>query len=718
MKVNTPFKIGNCHIYPFEYSIQFDDAEKQSVQAKFIEVLCYLAQHSPRVIPREELINNIWKGNEYVGEKALTNAIWNLRQHLKCADGDSEVIETIRRVGYRLLITPIFDEIIEESDFDSQQSKNAHNNPPKNKDRKFNLLYLLLTFLIAIFLWQSLQTNEFVQPKVTKITKSPGGEMFVAPSPDGQFIAYKWFTPDGKNDIYLHDRGHPEVGAKQLTFDQAKEGHSVWSNNGKYLYFSRKDYIKNQCDIVQLNVKTRQEKTIIDCPFTRGYSYLDISPDDKTLAYHGQHFPVKNSGIYFISLIEKDAKPIRFSCQRDCNYRERDFSFSPDGIHIAVTRRFSRFNENIFLVNLTTKASTQLTFKEQYIVGLTWHPDGEKLVYGAQSADIRSGYILNIEDMSIYNLQLEGFSYPAFARKSGELFYQQRLENYYLARLPLNNTVASSPLPVIQSTYNHLYPHYSNANKKIVYLSNESGYYELWSATIDGNNREQLTYLQRTIRYPRWSNDGTRVAFLAPAEEQHVDNIFILNIKNKKLSTITSPFSIHNRPTWSWDDKAILTSVATDEYQDIHLFDIESKTNKRITFNGGLYGIMTSADELLYTINRWGLRKITLATEIDKQNFSATKVVNKKLSNAYAWTFRQHNEQQELFFKESFSQHQQISHYNLISNKITPILRAPLFTLGTSFTIATENDNNTLLFTRSNFPQIDIKMLEHPLLSK
>jgi Tol biopolymer transport system component len=718
MKVNTPFKIGNCHIYPFEYSIQFDGEEKQSVQAKFIEVLCYLAQHSPRVIPREELIDNIWKGNEYVGEKALTNAIWNLRQHLKGADGEKEVIETIRKVGYRLLITPIFDEIIEESDFSSQQSQKAQkktfNNKEKNK--KYNLLYLLLIFLIAIFLWLSLQTNEFVQPKVTKITKSPGGELFVAPSPDGQFIAYKWLTPDGENNLYLHDRGHPEVEAKQLTFDEAKEGHSVWSNDGKHLYFSRKDYTKKRCDIVQLNVKTHQEKIIVNCPYSGGYYYLDISPDDKTLAYHGKHFSVKHSGIYFISLVEKNSKPIRFSCEQDCNYRERDFAFSPDGIHIAVTRRYSRFNENIFLVNLTTKTSTQLTFKEQDIVGLAWHPNGEKLVYGAQRADIRSGYILNIEDKSTYNLQLEGFSYPAFARKSGELFYQQRPENYYVARLSLNNTVASSPLPVIQSTFNHLHPHYSSANKKIVYLSNESGHYELWTASIDGKNREQLTHLQQTIRYPRWSNDGKRVAFLSPIEEQHADKIFILNIENKKLSIVQSPFSVHDQPTWSWDDSAILTSVSTDEYRDIHLFDIENKTNKRITFNGGRYGVMISNDELLYSKSSRGLWKTKLAPEVDKQTFSTVKVVDKKLSDAYAWTFREQNNQGELFFKESFSQYQQISHYDFTSKKVSPIIRVPLLTLSKDFSISTEDTNNTLLFTRSIFPQIDIKMLEHPLL--
>jgi Tol biopolymer transport system component/DNA-binding winged helix-turn-helix (wHTH) protein len=718
MKMNTPFKVGNCHIIPFEYSIQFEGAEKQSIQAKFIEVLCYLAKHAPRVIPRDELINNIWQGNEYVGEKALTNAIWHLRHNLKGADGENEIIETIRKVGYRLLITPIYEEVIEEQPIVSKKTINKSDTTLKINDKKHNLLYLLLTFFIGVLLWQSLKEKEFVQPHVTQITKSPGGEMFVAPSPNGQYLAYKWLTPDGESNLYLQDREHPEAEAKQLTFDEALEGHSVWSNSGKYLYFSRKNSSKKLCNIIQLNVKTRQEKVITKCPVAGGYYYLDISPDDNTLAYHGRHLNAKDSGIYFISLIEDIAQPVRFSCLENCKYRERDVAFSPDGIHVAVTRRFSRFNENIFLVNLATKTSTQLTFKEQDIVGLSWHPSGKKLVYGAQRADIRSGYILNISDKSTYNLQLEGFSYPAFARKSGELFYQQRPENYYIARLSLNNTVASSPLPVIQSTYNHLYPHYSKTNKKIVYLSNESGYYELWSADANGKNREQLTNLQQTIRYPRWSHDGAKIAFLSPVEEQHADKIFILNIKNKTLSTVVSPFAIHNRPTWSWDDKAILTSVITDDYRDIHLFNIKEKTNHRVTFNGGRYGIMVSAEELLYSRNSRGLWKTTLLSKIDKETFNATKVIDKKMSNAYAWAYRDKDGQQELFFKQSFLQYQQISHYSFSTELMSPLIQVPIQTLGADFSITIEDDNNSLLLTRGRFPQIDIKMLTHPLLTE
>ena len=106
IKTSRSFKLGHCQVTPDDFSIQFEGQEKQSLQPKFIEVLNYLAKHHPRVIPREELIENIWGPDSFVGEKSLTNAIWHLRKSLTSATSETEIIETIRKAGYRLLVTP------------------------------------------------------------------------------------------------------------------------------------------------------------------------------------------------------------------------------------------------------------------------------------------------------------------------------------------------------------------------------------------------------------------------------------------------------------------------------------------------------------------------------------------------------------------------------------------------------------------------------------
>ena len=70
MKADTPFKLGQCTIKPREYSIEFSSDNNKVLQPKFIEVLAYLASQFPRLVDRQELIDNVWAGNHYVGEKS------------------------------------------------------------------------------------------------------------------------------------------------------------------------------------------------------------------------------------------------------------------------------------------------------------------------------------------------------------------------------------------------------------------------------------------------------------------------------------------------------------------------------------------------------------------------------------------------------------------------------------------------------------------------
>ena len=49
----------------------------------------------------KKLIDAIWDGNNYVGEKALTNVIWQLRSSFEKL-GLCDCIQTVRKRGYRL----------------------------------------------------------------------------------------------------------------------------------------------------------------------------------------------------------------------------------------------------------------------------------------------------------------------------------------------------------------------------------------------------------------------------------------------------------------------------------------------------------------------------------------------------------------------------------------------------------------------------------------
>ena len=70
------------------------------VQPQVFDVLAYLLEHRDRVVPKEELLDEIW-GDRFISESALTSRIKSARQ-LVGDDGVTQAcIKTAHGRGYR-----------------------------------------------------------------------------------------------------------------------------------------------------------------------------------------------------------------------------------------------------------------------------------------------------------------------------------------------------------------------------------------------------------------------------------------------------------------------------------------------------------------------------------------------------------------------------------------------------------------------------------------
>ena len=697
MSLYHAYSLGPYRIEPSECAIYLSDNDKQSLQPKFIEVLNYLAQHYPKVVSREELINSVWLGNEYVGEKALTNAIWHLRQALKAEDGQ-DIIETIRKTGYRLCIKP--EKVVSEDD-DAPRSTR-----PYKKYWLMAAVALVLMSWASFFWWQGTLTHVTPQLVPENITTDPGLELFPAPSPDGQFLVYKSKGPNGNKDLFLLDLTKDNATATNLTTDIANEGRAVWSRDSQYLYFRRQIKESRICDVIQLRMHDQQEKVVGHCPLSGGdLHHLDISVDDNTLAYLGVDEQYKNRGIYLVNPHQEVPQAKRYSClEKDCHFRVQDVAFSPDGKFLALSRRESTFSENIYLTNLASGDTQQLTFDEDDIVGMSWLPNGKELIYAVQKADTRSGYRLNIATMQRTALNLDGFSYPAFERNKNWLYYQYRKEQYQITSLAINTANTSSPFPLIQSDYNHKYPDYSAATDKIAYVSNESGTQEIWIADASGRHRQRLTNMDRPVRYPSWSHDGSRIAFLAPNDDRKSDSIYIVDVNSAQISQIASPFDRHNRPSWSIDDLSIMTSVYTDKHNDIYQFRIDGSMIQRLSHNGGRYAIAQENGLILYSRNSGEL------WQIDSTLHKAKAILNKQhFASRYSWTYKNG----QVYFMSDNDDYQEISQLDLATLQQSLLLRVPSDSVAEGSALSFDEQHQRLLFTNTLFYQADIKLVRN-----
>ena len=79
------------------------DGHPVQLTAREFEVLAYLMRHPDQVLSREQILNAVWGFDFDPGTKVLEVYIGYVRRKLG-ADNGTDPIETVRNVGYRLLV--------------------------------------------------------------------------------------------------------------------------------------------------------------------------------------------------------------------------------------------------------------------------------------------------------------------------------------------------------------------------------------------------------------------------------------------------------------------------------------------------------------------------------------------------------------------------------------------------------------------------------------
>lgn len=86
-------------------SATLDDAVLP-LQDKAWQVLAMLIDNAPQVVSRQALIEKIWRGRHFTGEKGLNQALWAIRTALGDEARSPTYIRTISRTGYQWIGVP------------------------------------------------------------------------------------------------------------------------------------------------------------------------------------------------------------------------------------------------------------------------------------------------------------------------------------------------------------------------------------------------------------------------------------------------------------------------------------------------------------------------------------------------------------------------------------------------------------------------------------
>jgi len=120
--------------------------------------------------------------------------------------------------------------------------------------------------------------------------------------------------------------------------------------------------------------------------------------------------------------------------------------------------------------------------------------------------------------------------------------------------------IGGKPARVVADGYFNSDPDFAPDGQSFVYSSDRAGEADLWVHELTTGTDQRLTALPGAQLTPRWSPDGTRVAYT-----DHDGATWILDVAAGSVAQITPPLFMPGRPTWS-PDGAVVALAAVKPY--------------------------------------------------------------------------------------------------------------------------------------------------------
>ena len=129
----------------------------------------------------------------------------------------------------------------------------------------------------------------------------------------------------------------------------------------------------------------------------------------------------------------------------------------------------------------------------------------------------------------------------------------------------------------------------------VVFQSTRVGGTKLFVARLDGSGLRQLTEGASTDVTPKWSFDGTHVAYAATGGDGNED-IWIVDADGTGARNLTNHPGGDSHPSWSPDGRRIVFCSTRDDgkHDDIYVINVDGTGLKRLTETDNLWNTFPS----------------------------------------------------------------------------------------------------------------------------
>ena len=568
----TDFRVGEWTVQ-VELNSLIRDGVVRHIEPKVMKVLLTLSAQQGRVVSKEELISTVWP-DTFVGDDVLTRCISILRRITEDDPHTPHFIQTIPKVGYRLVATvselavEVQDGVprVQGSPTPTTEPAPIHFSQASSRQGRRIIGWTVAAGLIFV----SLFAMWFYQKGKTRLTRTPasfrtiqftsyaGEQIQPAFSPDGKQIAFVWISEDTASlRIYIKTIGTEEV--KQLTFDTDEQFSPTWSPDGRQIaYLARSN---EGLSLSVSNVKSQEPPRKLLIPQQPSHweqGALSWAPSGKSLIYPDHSGTSPDSSIFLLDLQTFNTRSITTpppGWEGDLNP-----AYSPDGRWIAFTRASETAVRDIFFMSTVTGELHELTHDHMNIDSLTWTADSSFIIFSSNRGGKYGLWKIGLKGKTPERLPVgtEDAYQPAVGPRPGQLAYTQGSAIWSILRLQQSSGKESSVHSdaVLTSTQQDSAPSLSPDGSFFAFQSRRSGNQEIWVASQAGDQLRQLTFMAGPLTgSPSWSNHGNRILFDSrPGGHSHVFCVAAIGGRPKQLT-----FGDANdiTPRWSHDDQSV-----------------------------------------------------------------------------------------------------------------------------------------------------------------
>jgi tricorn protease len=456
--------------------------------------------------------------------------------------------------------------------------------------------------------------------QAVRLTAHPGVEVFAKFSPDGKYIAFTG-QYDGDEQIYVMSASGGEP--KQLTFYPAKGpltprwGYDNqvmgWSNDGSSIIFrsQRDSWTLPQSRLYSISM-TGGAPTALPMPEAGSGDY---SPDGTKMVYSPRTRDFRTekrygggqaNTLYVYDLNTSDARKISEGVRAS-----RDAMWIGDKIYYNSDRD-GKFN--LYVYDVPGAKTNQVTNFKDWDVRWASSDDQNRIVYE------RNGELEIFDTKSNKPTKLN-VSVPddGVHKRARTINAAQYIQNVALSPkgervlFGARGDIFSAPAEkggtrnlTHSSTAHDKFPRWSPDGSRVAFISDRSGEEEVWVAAQDGlTPPEQLTNGGNAMRYaPEWSGDGRKIAF-----SDKDGKVYILTVANKQLTQIAdAPRGQVNDYEWSPKGNYLAFSYAgANGFSSVYIYDTVNNKLNRVTdtmFSSFNPAFDPSGDYLYFLSNR------------------------------------------------------------------------------------------------------------------